>query len=72
MLINEFDLELADNDEFLMDKPNKLESKFKLNYYWIEMRKRVMVGRARHFIVLRNKHQKGVYGIMPNFEIVIK
>jgi hypothetical protein len=60
MLINEFDLELD-------IKPKK-----KLSFYWLQERNKTKDGLKYHLIILMKRHQKGIYRIMPNFEIVIK
>jgi len=71
MLINEFDLDI---DEKLSNAKPK-----EISFCWFQMRDNydyfvddvVNKGRTR-MIILMKRHQKGIYKIMPNFEIVIK
>jgi hypothetical protein len=70
MLINEFDLKLGDKDEFLKDKPSENDF-LRTKFYWLQVRDNVNTDRATHLVLLSKRHQKGIYKIMPNFELVI-
>ena len=72
MLMNEFDLKLDKDDEFLQDKPNEKEFFLNSKFYWLSVRDTVKTGLKIHIVLLMNRHQKGIYRISPNYTIVIK
>lgn len=66
MLINEFDLNLSEKDEFL--KNDQSEKKF----YWLQAREYIKIQGHEHLVLLMLRNRKGRYKIMPNFDLVIK
>ena len=69
MLINEFDIK---DTEFLLDKP-EIKDFLNCKFHWLQVRDGVNERRATYFVnLMMNRHQKGIYKIMPNFELVIK
>lgn len=72
MLMNEFDLKLDEQDEFLQDKPKDDEFFLNSRFYWLSVRDVVNTGLKLHIVLLMKRHQKGIYKISPNYTIVIR
>ena len=70
MLINEFDLDV---------KTKSMRKTKDFSFYWFQTRKNydyvvneVIDNGLNRIFILFKQHQKGIYRIMPNFDIVIK
>lgn len=70
--MNEFDLGLENESEFLQNNTQEQEFFLKDRFYWLSVRNVVKTGLKIHIVLLMKRHQKGIYAISPNFTIVIR